>query len=72
MTREALTTSDSGAKEGKLASHRWLGANTILPKYYNYDTQMEKTVSFLKAGVFNIDIFGLEKKRGQDHRAAWH
>jgi Flp pilus assembly protein TadD len=65
MTREALTTSDSGAKEGKLASHRWLGANTVLPKYYNYDTQMEKTVAFLKAGVFNVDIFGLEKNNGK-------
>jgi tetratricopeptide (TPR) repeat protein len=61
MTRENLTTSDSGAKEGKLASHRWLGANTVLSKYYNYDTQMEKTVAFLKAGVFNVDIFGLER-----------
>jgi tetratricopeptide (TPR) repeat protein len=65
MTREALTASDSGAKEGKLASHRWLGANTVLSKYYNYDTQMEKTVAFLKAGVFNIDIFGLEKNEGK-------
>src|SRR5580698_4727979 len=61
MTREALTTSDSGAKEGKLASHRWLGANTVLSKYYIYDTQMEKTVAFLKTGVFNVDIFGLER-----------
>jgi tetratricopeptide (TPR) repeat protein len=65
MTREDLTTSDSGAKNGKLASHRWLGANTVLPKYYNYDTQMEKTVAFLKAGVFNVDIFGLEKNGGK-------
>jgi tetratricopeptide (TPR) repeat protein len=65
MTRENLTTSDSGAKEGKLASHRWLGANTVLSKYYNYSTQMEKTVAFLKAGVFNVDIFGLEKNDGK-------
>src|SRR5271154_1410803 len=63
MTRETLATSDSGAKEGKLASHRWLGANTVLSKYYNYDTQMEKTVAFLKAGVFNVDIFGLERNQ---------
>ena len=63
MTREDLTTSDSGAKEGKLASHRWLGANTVLPKFYNYDAQMEKTVAFLKAGVFNVDIFGLERNQ---------
>jgi tetratricopeptide (TPR) repeat protein len=61
MTREDVTTSDYGAKQGKLASHRWLGANTILSKYYNFDTQMEKTIAFLKNGVFNIDIFGLEK-----------
>lgn len=65
MSREDLTTSDSGAKEGKLASHRWLGANTVLSKYYNYDTQMERTVAFLKTGVFNVDIFGLEKNEGK-------
>jgi Flp pilus assembly protein TadD len=62
MPREPLgTVSDYGAKNGKLASHRWLGANTIMSKFYNYDTQMEKTIAFLRNGVFNIDIFGLEK-----------
>ena len=65
MPRQAITTTDYGAKEGKLASHRWLGANTVLAKYYNYDTQMEKTVAFLRAGVFNVDIFGLEKNGGK-------
>ena len=65
MTREELTTSDSGAKEGKLASHRWLGANTIIPKFYNYDAQMEKTVAFLRNAVFNVDIFGLERNGGK-------
>ncbi len=67
MPREALgaTASDYGAKEGKLASHRWLGANTIMSKFYNYDTQMEKTIAFLRNGVFNVDIFGLEKSEGQ-------
>jgi tetratricopeptide (TPR) repeat protein len=65
MTREDLTTSDSGAKEGKLASHRWLGANTIIPKFYSYDAQMEKTVAFLRNSVFNVDIFGLERNGGK-------
>jgi tetratricopeptide (TPR) repeat protein len=65
MPREELTTSDSGAKNGKLALHRWLGANTILPKYYNYDSQMERTVAFLKNSVFNVDIFGLERNGGK-------
>jgi tetratricopeptide (TPR) repeat protein len=61
MPREALTLSDPGAKEGKLASHRWIGANTIMSQYYNYDVQMKKTVAFLQNNVFNIDIFGLER-----------
>ena len=65
MPREDVAAPDYGAKQGKLASHRWLGANTVLPKYYNYDTQMEKTVAFLRAGVFNVDIFGLEKNGGK-------
>jgi Tfp pilus assembly protein PilF len=65
MTREPLTLADPGAKEGKLASHRWLGANTIMSKFYGYDVQMEKTVAFLKNNVFNIDIFGLEHDNGK-------
>ncbi len=64
MTREALpaSSSDYGAKEGKLVSHRWLGANTLIPQYFKFDEQMEKTVAFLKNGVFNVDIFALEKE----------
>src|SRR5580698_5770375 len=54
MPTQAITKLDYGAEQGKLASHRWLGANTVLPKFYNYDTQMEKTVAFLKADVFNV------------------
>jgi Flp pilus assembly protein TadD len=64
MTREPLTLTDPGAKDGKLASHRWLGANTIMSKFYNYDAQMEKTVAFLRNNVFNIDVFGMEKNGG--------
>ena len=64
MPREALVGYDYGAKDGKLASHRWLGANTVMSQFYGYDTQMEKTVAFLRAGVFNVDIFGLERNGG--------
>jgi tetratricopeptide (TPR) repeat protein len=60
MQREALLTRDSGAKSGTLASHRWLGANTILPKYYGFDEQARRTVEFLRNGVLNIDLFALE------------
>jgi tetratricopeptide (TPR) repeat protein len=64
MLKEAMpaTASDYGAKEGKLVSHRWLGANTLIPQYYKFDEQAEKTAAFLKKGVFNVDIFALEKE----------
>ncbi len=60
MQREPLVTRDSGGKNGTLASHRWLGANTIIPKYYGFDEQARRTVDFLRNGVFNIDLFALE------------
>jgi tetratricopeptide (TPR) repeat protein len=69
MNREALPagSDDPGAKEGKFASHRWLGANTLMSQYYKYDEQAQKTADFLKnsydgKGVFNVDIFALEKE----------
>ncbi len=65
MPREETTLPDYGATEGKLASHRWLGANTVLSKYYGYDAQMEKTVAFLQNGVFNVDLFGIERNGGK-------
>lgn len=67
MPREAEGADDPGAKDGKLASHRWVGGNSLMPQYYNYPDQAEKLVNFLKHGpdgngVLNVDIFGLEKE----------
>jgi len=69
MLREPLPadSADPGAKDGKLVSHRWLGGNTLMPQYYKYDEQAEKLAAFLKngpdgKGVFNVDIFGIEKE----------
>ncbi len=69
MPREALgaDANDPGAKDGKLVSHRWLGGNTLMPAYYKYDEQAEKIAAFLRngpdgKGVFNVDIFALEKE----------
>jgi tetratricopeptide (TPR) repeat protein len=62
MVREPLTARDPGAKEGKLASHRWLGANTLLPTFYKYDDQLARTKAFMSAGVFNVDLFAIEKE----------
>ena len=68
MVREALPAhaSDYGAKDGKLVSHRWLGANTLMAQYYKFDEQEEKVIAFLKNGVFNVDIFALEKEGAHD------
>ncbi len=60
MPREAVETRDQGAKQGKLASHRWLGANTIIPQFYGYKEQLQRTEAFLQNSVFNVDIFALE------------
>ena len=61
MQRESLVSlPDPGAKDGKLASHRWLGANTVVPQYYHFDEQMKRVVAFLQNNVFNVDIFAVE------------
>lgn len=61
MQRETLDGRDPGAKKGMLASHRWLGGNTLIPDYYGYKDQSAKIRAYLKNEVLNIDLFGLEK-----------
>jgi Flp pilus assembly protein TadD len=62
MPRTTISLDDYGAKEGKLASHRWLAGNTAVPFYYGFNEQLEKTIEFLKSGRFlNVDIFALRK-----------
>ena len=69
MVRAALPTGaiDPGAKDGKLVSHRWPAGNTLIPQYYKFDEQAKAVADFLKnasdgKGVFNVDIFALEKE----------
>ncbi len=60
MKREKVQLEEYGAKNGALASHRWLAGNTAVPFYYGYDAQLQKTIDFLRSGNYlNIDIFGL-------------
>ncbi len=61
MQREQLIGTDPGAKKGQLVSHRWLGANTVVPQYYKFDEQAKRITEFLKANVFNVDVFGIER-----------
>ena len=66
MSRQAITLPDYGAKNGKLASHRWLAGNTAVPFYYGFDDQLAKTTEFLKTGNYlNVDIFALKKVDAQ-------
>jgi Flp pilus assembly protein TadD len=48
---------DYGATNGKIASHRWLGANTAIPKYYGFDPQLVQTIQFLEDDTLGIDLF---------------
>jgi Flp pilus assembly protein TadD len=64
MPSQPISKPDYGAEQGKLASHRWLGANTVLSKYYGYDEQLQKTIEFLRTAVLNVDIFDIERNGG--------
>jgi Flp pilus assembly protein TadD len=65
MAEEDIEQPDYGSQMGKLMSHRWLGANTVLSKYYGYDEQLQKTITFLQNGVLNVDLFGIERNGGK-------
>ncbi len=65
MPEESVEQQDYGTEQGKLMSHRWLGANTVLSKYYGYDEQLKKTIAFLQNGVLNVDLFGIERNGGK-------
>src|SRR5262249_4617446 len=53
---------DRAAKQGRIASHRWLGANTAAPLFYGQKKQAELTAEFLKTGVLEIDIFAIKRE----------
>jgi Flp pilus assembly protein TadD len=61
MKREAAALPDYGAKQGMLASHRWLAGNTAVPYYYGFDEQLNRTIEFLKSGDYlNVDLFAVK------------
>lgn len=62
---------DYGAKNGKAASHRWLGASTTIPIIYGYDQQLEKVIAYLKDDLLGIDFFAINKRQdGKDQLIA--
>ena len=65
MARAQLKLEDQGAKHGTLASHRWPAGNTAVPFYYGFDEQLQKTIEFLKSGMYlNVDLFGVKTAGG--------
>lgn len=55
------STNDAAAKNGFIKSHRALGANTAVPRYYGHSKQAELTEKFLKNNVLSVDIFAVRK-----------
>jgi Flp pilus assembly protein TadD len=56
------SANDRAAKAGKIASHRWPGANTAAPLFYQQAEQAEMTEKFLKANVLSVDIFAIKRE----------
>ena len=61
---------DRAAKDGVIASHRWLGANTATPLFYGQKKQVEETIAFLKDKVLNVDIFAVRREATGELTAA--
>jgi len=53
---------DRAAKNGVIASHQWLGANTAAPLFYGQTKQVERIKEFLGSKVINADIFALKRE----------
>jgi len=54
-----VASNDPAARDGKIHSHRFPGANTALP-FVNQDAeQLKVTQAFLRDGQVSVDVFGL-------------
>ena len=65
MKRSAITHPDYGAKEGQLASHRWLAGNTAVPFYYGFDEQLRRQSSFCARATISTWISLDLRKQGR-------
>ncbi len=52
-------SNDPAANDGQVHSHRYATANTALPFYYGYQTQLEKTIEWLQRDEVRVDIFAM-------------
>ena len=56
-----VASDDPAAKNGKVRSHRFPGANTALPYVNHDDVQLKAVQDFLRDGQVTIDIFGVAR-----------
>jgi Flp pilus assembly protein TadD len=56
-----VDSSDPAARNGKVRSHRFLGANTALPFVNGDHEQLKLTQDFLRDGQLTLDIFALTR-----------
>jgi Tfp pilus assembly protein PilF len=57
-----VASSDPGAREGHIHSHRFPAANTAVP-FVNHDAeQLRVTQKFLRDGQVSVDVFGLVRE----------
>jgi tetratricopeptide (TPR) repeat protein len=56
-----VASNDPAAKNGKVRSHRFPGANTALP-FVNHDpVQLKAVQDFLRDGQISVDVFGITR-----------
>jgi Flp pilus assembly protein TadD len=53
---------DRAAKQGVIASHRWLAANTAAPLFYGQTEQVKQTIEFLQRDLVHVDIFSVKNE----------
>jgi Flp pilus assembly protein TadD len=54
-----VPSDDPAAKDGKVRSHRFPGANTALPHVNGDPVQLKTVQDFLKDGQISVDLFGI-------------
>jgi len=63
-----VASHDPGNRDGKVHSHRFIGANTALAYVNRDDVQLQATEDFLKSGFITVDIFAASP--AADHTGA--
>jgi Flp pilus assembly protein TadD len=56
-----VASNDPAAKDGKVRSHRFPGANTALPFVNNDPVQLKTVQDFLRDGQITVDVFGIAR-----------